>query len=315
MISFTTSVKDEICQKNFKNCCQKALLSAYSLINGKIINVNGINNEIIIHSFHSKTTRLIYRFLKNQYQDLKLVVIVDVLNKFVRPKVYNIHVNNKIDFIINDLMLQDEYLFIEKEVMHQHIIKAHCVRAYIAGIFLVVGSINSPSTPNYHLELQFHNDMLAKKIKRILLQTFKLSFKIIKRRNKTVLYLKKSNVISDFLKIIDCPQAVFAFEDKRISRELFNNINRFNNIDISNQQKILNAGDQQVAMISILKSKKLLQALSLKAQIISNLRLKNPEASLSELSELYYQETGIVITKSGVNHLIREIKKKYQETL
>lgn len=68
-------------------------------------------------------------------------------------------------------------------------------------------------------------------------------------------------------------------------------------------------------MISVLKDKKLFKALSLKAQIISNLRLKNPEASLSELGELYYQETGFVITKSGVNHLIREIKKKYQETL
>lgn len=315
MISFTTSVKDEICQKSFKNCCQKYLLSAYSLINGKITNSDKINNEIIIHSFHNKTTRLIYKFLKNQYKDVKLIVMVDVLNKFERPKVYNIRINNKIDFIINDLMLQDKYLFIEKEAMHQHIIKEHCIRAYIAGIFLVVGSINSPSTPNYHLELQFHNDMLAKKIKNILLQTFKLNFKTIKRRNKTVLYLKKSNVISDFLKIIDCPQAVFAFEDKRISRELFNNINRFNNIDISNQQKILNAGDQQVIMISVLKDKKLFKALSLKAQIISNLRLKNPEASLSELGELYYQETGFVITKSGVNHLIREIKKKYQETL
>ncbi|MBP1526679.1 MAG: DNA-binding protein WhiA [Spiroplasma ixodetis] len=315
MISFTTSVKDEICQKSFKNCCQKSLLSAYSLINGKITNSDKINNEIIIHSFHNKTTRLIYKFLKNQYKDVKLIVMVDVLNKFERPKVYNIRINNKIDFIINDLMLQDKYLFIEKEAMHQHIIKEHCIRAYIAGIFLVVGSINSPSTPNYHLELQFHNDMLAKKIKNILLQIFKLNFKTIKRRNKRVLYLKKSNVISDFLKIIDCPQAVFAFEDKRISRELFNNINRFNNIDISNQQKILNAGDQQVIMISVLKDKKLFKALSLKAQIISNLRLKNPEASLSELGELYYQETGFVITKSGVNHLIREIKKKYQETL
>lgn len=315
MVSFTTSVKDEICQKNFKNCCQKALLSAYSLINAKIITAQGVNNEIIIHSFHNKTIRLIYKFLKNQYKDLKLMIIVDVLNKFERPKVYNIHINNKINFIINDLMLQDECLFVEKEAVHQHIIKEHCVRAYIAGIFLVVGSINSPSTPNYHLELQFHSGMLAEKIKKILLQTFKLNFKIIKRRNKTVLYIKKSNVISDFLKIIDCPQAVFTFEDKRISRELFNNINRFNNIDISNQQKILNAGDQQVVMISILKTKKLFNALSLKAQIISNLRLKNPEASLSQLSELYFQETGVIITKSGVNHLIREIKKKYQETL
>ncbi|WP_342276125.1 DNA-binding protein WhiA [Spiroplasma endosymbiont of Nebria brevicollis] len=315
MVSFTTTVKDEICQKNFKPCCQKTLLSVYTLINGKIISQQCINSEIIVHSFHNRTTRLVYKFFKNQYPDISLKIIVDVLHKFERPKVYNIHINNNVDFIINDLMFLDKHLYIDKEKTQQHLVKDHCIRAYIAGIFLVVGSINSPSTSNYHLELQFSDDLLAKKIKKILLQNFKLTFKSIKRRNKTVLYLKKSNAISDFLKIIDCPQAVFAFEDKRISRELFNNINRFNNIDISNQQKSLNAANQQVEMINFLKDKKVFSELSLKTQTISNLRLQNPEVSLLELCDLYHEATGFVITKSGVNHLIREIKKKYQESL
>lgn len=315
MVSFTITVKDEICQKNFKPCCQKTLLSAYTLINGKIINQQSINSEIIVHTFHNPTARLVYKFFKNQYPDIILKIIVEILHKFERPKVYNIHINNKIDFIINDLMLLDKYLYIDKEKMQQHLVKEHCTRAYIAGIFLVVGSINSPSTSNYHLELQFSDGLLAKKIKKKLLQNFKLTFKSIKRRNKTVLYLKKSNAISDFLKIIDCPQAVFAFEDKRISRELFNNINRFNNIDISNQQKSLNAAYQQVEMVKFLKDKKIFSELSLKTQTISNLRLQNPEVSLLELCELYHETTGFIITKSGVNHLIREIKKKYQESL
>ncbi|WP_375318179.1 DNA-binding protein WhiA [Spiroplasma endosymbiont of Virgichneumon dumeticola] len=315
MVSFTTTVKDEICQKNFKPCCQKSLLSSYTLINGKIINQQGINSEIIVHSFHNRTTRLVYKFFKNQYPDISLKIIVDILHKFERPKVYNIHINNNVDFIINDLMFLEKHLYIDKEKNQQHLVKEHCTRAYIAGIFLVIGSINSPSTSNYHLELQFSDDLLAKKIKKILLQNFKLTFKSIKRRNKTVLYLKKSNAISDFLKIIDCPQAVFAFEDKRISRELFNNINRFNNIDISNQQKSLNAANQQVEMINFLKDKKVFSELSLKTQTISNLRVQNPEVSLLELCDLYQVATGSVITKSGVNHLIREIKKKYQESL
>lgn len=315
MVSFTTNVKNEICQKIFKNCCQKSLLSAYTCINGKIIISKTHSSELIVHSFNNRTIRLIYNFFKNQYEDLTLKIIVDVLNKFNRPKVYNIHISNKVDFITNDLMLQDQNLYIDKKPIPKHIIKEHCVRAYIAGIFLVTGSINSPITANYHLELQFQNEILAEKIKKILLQTFKLTFKTIKRRNKMVLYLKKSNEISDFLKIIDCPQAVFNFEDKRIYRELFNNINRFNNIDISNQQKILNAGLMQVTMITFLKSKDVFKTLSTKAQIISDLRLNHPEASLLELCDRYYEITGTVITKSGVNHLVREIKKKYQAVL
>jgi len=308
MASFTILVKDEICQKSFNDCCQKALLSAFTRVNGKII-VSEFEKEIIIHSFHNRTTRLIYQLFKNQYPNLKLKITVDVFQKFKKPKIYNIHITNEFDFLVKELKLLNKSLYINETILKQH-----CIRAYIAAIFLITGSINSPATANYHLELQFHDNDFAEELKKVLLQKFNFNFKLLIRRSKTVLYLKKSNSISDFLKLIDCSQAVFTFEDRRISRELFNNINRFNNIDISNQQKILNAGSQQVLMIKSLKKQQIFNELSLKCQILANIRLHNSDASLLELGSFYYEKTGETISKSGVNHLIREIKKKYQES-
>lgn len=304
MSSFTMMIKDEICQKSFLDCCQRSLLSAFISIN-KIRN-NSSENLITVASFHQPTINLIANLLENQFQtsNVSLKTI-----KHQKTKRYILEINDLTNEITDKLVLQENSIFVSK------IEKKHCIRAYIAGLFLASGSINSPTTSNYHLELQFDNIEFARAIQKMLSKHFKLNFKFIKRRNKFVLYLKKSNDISDFLKILDCPQGVFAFEDQRIAREVLNTINRFNNIDISNQQKAFNASLKQIAMINKIIELNGFNELSDKCQILANLRLANQDASLNELGEEFYQKTGEMITKSGVNHLMRELRKKYQELL
>lgn len=306
MSSFTMTIKEEICQKSFEDCCQRSLLSAFIKLNNLTNNISD-KRIIKVQSFHKQTINLITRLLKNQFPEINFKVVTI---KHKKTKDYLIEIFDLTNKIINELNLQENNLdFVSK------IIKKHCIRAFIAGVFLVSGSINSPSTSNYHLELQFDQFHCAKTIQKLLLKNFNLQFKIINRRSKFVLYLKKSNEISDFLKLLDCPQAVFQFEDQRITRELLNTINRFNNIDISNQQKTLNASLQQTEMINKIKELNSFNELSDKCQILADLRLNNQDASLSELGTLYYQKTGEMMTKSGVNHLMRELRKKYQEVL
>lgn len=303
MLSFTMMIKDEICQKSFADCCQKSLLSAF--ISSNKTSNSADENVINLTSFHKPTINLIANLLKNQFPEIKVKVKTIKYQKTNRYLIEGLNLTNK---IADELGLQtNSYDFANK------ITNKHCIRAYIAGIFLVSGSINSPKTSNYHLELQFDNNDFAKTIQKLLSKNFKLTFKLIQRRNKFVLYLKKSNDISDFLKLLDCPQAVFTFEEKRITRELFNTINRFNNIDISNQQKAFNASLKQIATINAVKELNGFNELSEKCQILANIRLANQDASLTELGEEFYQKTGEMITKSGVNHLMRELRKKYHE--
>ena len=66
---------------------------------------------------------------------------------------------------------------------------------------------------------------------------------------KYLLYLKKADDISNFLKVLDASNAVLQFENHRIQRDFRNSINRFNNIDISNQKKILLLSDKQIQQI------------------------------------------------------------------
>ena len=44
-------------------------------------------------------------------------------------------------------------------------------------------------------------------------------------------------------------------------------------------------------------------------------RLKYPEASLSELSEIMTLETGKSVSKSGLNHRFRKIKEMYDKLI
>lgn len=48
---------------------------------------------------------------------------------------------------------------------------------------------------------------------------------------------------------------------------------------------------------------------------VALLRIAYPDASLQDLSALLENESNIEISKSGVNHLFREIKKKYYENI
>ena len=70
-------------------------------------------------------------------------------------------------------------------------------RAYLAGAFLSCGSVNNPETSNYHLEMSFNEEEFAQFIAD-LINRFELNAKIIKRRNKYVVYLKSSEKIGDF---------------------------------------------------------------------------------------------------------------------
>lgn len=302
MSSFTMMIKDEICQKSFQDCCQKSLLSAFIRLN-YLTNNNQEQQKIKLYSFHEPTINLIFQLLNRQGLENYSQILT---TKYKKTKRYLIEVNH----LSNDFWLKS----IDFDILDRNV-KKHCLRAYIAGIFLGSGSINSPTTSNYHLELQFNSYHFAKIIQKLLLDNFNLDFKVIIRRKKFILYLKKSNDISEFLKLLDCPQAVFSFEDQRIKRELLNTINRFNNIDISNQQKTLIASLQQVKMITKIKELNQFNQLSNKCQSLADLRLENQDASLTELSIFYYEKTGEIITKSGVNHLMRELRKTYRELL
>ena len=139
---------------------------------------------------------------------------------------------------------------------------------------------------------------------------FHLNAKDIERRTKYVIYIKSAEKIADFLRIVGAPKSLMDFENERIDRDFANNINRWDNCVIANEMKSVRSGASQLADIEVIDSHNAWAELDEKAKIIANLRKENPDVSLAELADLYINQTGLSISKSGVNHQMKKIKEK-----
>jgi DNA-binding protein WhiA len=123
-----------------------------------------------------------------------------------------------------------------------------------------------------------------------------------------MVYIKESEKISDFLKVIKAFNGVMYFEDIRIYREKVNMNNRINNCEQANVEKSLASSNKQIADIDYIKSKDAYDLLDDKIKQVAEYRIKSPDSSLIELSEIISVETNNKITKSCVNHRLRKIK-------
>ena len=84
--------------------------------------------------------------------------------------------------------------------------------------------------------------------------------------------------------------------------------NRLNNCEQANVDKIIQTAFNQVKDINKIKNEfGNLDILDDKTRIIAEYRLKYPEASLQELSEIIGVETESKLSKSGVYHRMKKI--------
>ena len=88
-----------------------------------------------------------------------------------------------------------------------------------------------------------------------------------------------------------------------------NVINRLNNCEQANIERIIQTCNKQLEDIDKIEQKLGLDILDEKLLVAATYRKKYPETSLSELSEIISLETDTEITKSGLNHRFRKIKE------
>ena len=158
------------------------------------------------------------------------------------------------------------------------------------------------------MEFLYDNKFEAVFIQR-LLNEFELNAKILMREKKYMVYIKDSDDISDFLKLIGASQGVMYYENIRALKEQKNITNRLNNCEQANTDKILMSSNEQIKDINLIVEKLGEEFLDEKLLEAANYRCKYPESSLLELSEIMSMETGKNITKSGLNHRFRKIKE------
>lgn len=302
-MSFASEVKEEVARLEVDDATKKGQLSAILKLlstlnfssNGMFLSVRCKNAAII---------KMISQDLQSLY-DIRPALGAIKDNKLNKNNTYVINVEEKVREVLQDLDLWTESGLTDHPSM-KFLNNEKMIRAYLTGCFLATGSVNNPSKTNYHLEIVTAEESHARFIVR-LLQKFQIFARIAVRRSQYMVYIKASEQISDFLRLMQASNAVFTFEDVRIQRDFVNNLSRLNNCEIANEAKSLQAADRQFEAVMYLIESHNLEKLSQKDQEMALLRYENPEASLLELSGKYEERTGTVLSKSGVRHRFNRI--------
>lgn len=301
-VSFTSFVKEELVSNDYPSLARKkALLGAFIKINGVLsISTNGI--KLILKNESAKTMRFIYSLLNELFASDSHIEYETSKNKKLRYRLIINHAEN----ILKELKVD----FLEGKISRELVYNDDTISGYLAGAFLASGSINSPKTKNYHLEITVNNDNYAKWLAKMVMRyrNSDVNPKVIARRDKYVVYLKASASIADFLIMIGAASSCMEFENIRIDRDFVNNANRLTNLDTANMSKTLSSAERQIHDIKILMANGGLERLnSPKAIALAKLRLANESISMQELTEKLNEELHINVTRSNINHIFRKI--------
>ena len=315
-MSFTSEVKQELALKQYEGNDERAVLSALIQMTSSL-SISSRGMAIAAVTENAPVSRAIYKMIRSRYQ-VEIETSVRRRMNLNKNLIYGLKIYGPVTEILKDLGIYSVRGLLDRP-LQKIVSKDSCARAYLAGAFMADGSVNSPQTSGYHLEIKAGNEVHSEFLID-LLGRFDITARKIQRRGKWVVYLKSSEKISDFLRVVGAYQCLLEFENERISRDFMNNVQRLNNVDVANEVKSMKASRAQIEDILLLEEYDQLRYLDEKVREVALLRKENPETTLNELAEIYESKTGESVSKSGMKHrfvkihdLAEKVRKEHGE--
>ncbi len=306
-MSYASDVKKELTMLEVHPEHAKAELAALIRLNGELLHVGEMIN-ITIQTENASIARRVFSLIKELF-DVRAEISVRRRMKLKKNNVYFIRLDQQTERILKELEIY-EAIVDEVSLPDSIIENEQKIRSYLRGAFLARGSVNSPETNSYHLEIHSTNETSNYDTFKMM-EMFELNPRIHARKNGGFMtYLKEAEKIADFLGIVGANNALFLFEDIRIVRDMRNSVNRLVNSEQANMNKTIDAASKQIDAINLIDNEIGLDRLPEKTQEIAKLRIEYPEASLKELGDLVPSGA---ISKSAVNHRMRRIMKMAEE--
>ena len=300
-LSFSAAAKAEICRlQPAKHCC--ALAQCFGIL-------------LFCNSFSADSIRIITESREFAYTLPRLFKKAFNLDFDSFPSMAS---PGKLIFQITDpekiQTIMEQYGFHPNETLALHvnmpIVEEECCKAsFLRGAYLAGGSVTDPEK-GYHLELATTHQSVAAESFLLLSEALGFDPKKAKRGGGQVLYVKQSEQISDFLTYLGAPVAAMGIMETRLEKELNNKVNRRCNCDDANTSKVVEAAQEQLAAIRILKEAQLLEHLPEKIKQAAVARENNPSASLSDLAAMMEPP----ITKPAMNNRMKKLVQMAKET-
>lgn len=176
-----------------------------------------------------------------------------------------------------------------------------CAKAFFIGIFIKNGTVSDPAK-EYQLEFVLSDEDKAAKLLATLYRNGFI-FKISQRRKSFVVYTRNSETIEDFLATIGAQSTCLELMSNKVVKDIRNRVNRIRNCETANIAKAAKASNEHIEAIEKLMSDGKYDLLSDDLKYIAELKLENPELSLSELAAICDPP----MTKSSLNRRLKKL--------
>lgn len=184
-----------------------------------------------------------------------------------------------------------------------------CKNAFLRGVFLGCAKINDPQK-GYSLEFTFEDKKLREFIY-LLLAEKGYEPKRAQRGNYYILYYRQSESIEDILMSVGAVKGAFELMNTKIEKQVKNDINRTNNCDVANLKKQADAALEQLRIVKELEKNGRLALLPAELKTVANLRLNNPDMSLTEIGK----KCDPPVSKSSIQRRFVKIQEYIKEPI
>ncbi len=299
-VSFSAAAKAEICRYiPSKKCC--ALAECF----GILLYCNTFTSETIrIVTESSEFGSLVQKLFRKAF-GFGFDIVPD--DTTVGKKIFQITDPTKMDAVMS------AFGFAANKTLAVHvnlpILEDDCCRAaFLRGAFLAGGSVTDPAK-GYHLEITTTHQSVARETYTLMEEILQFYPKVTERSGNAVLYLKQSERISDLLAYLGASVAAMAIMEARLEKEMSNKVNRRCNCDDANISKVIDAAQEQLTAIRILRQHGQFEMLPDKLQQAAIARENNPESALAELAA----QMEPPISKPAMNHRLQRLVRLAQE--
>ncbi|MHB8572174.1 MAG: DNA-binding protein WhiA [Candidatus Dormibacteria bacterium] len=177
-------------------------------------------------------------------------------------------------------------------------VRVCCQKSFLRGVMVVRGYLGEPPA-RCHLEAPLGED--AAPLVQALLRRWEVPAGTVRRRGRSVVYVKGAQHVSTCLGLVGASRALLALEGLMVFREVRNDVNRRLNFETANLRRGVESALVQADAVRRLEASGRLAQLPPALRQAAELRLRHPRAGLTELAR------GSGLGKSALNHRLRRL--------
>ena len=313
-MSFASETKNELARiEPEKKCCMLAEISGFLRVAGSIGLVGFGKFKIIITTDNPAVARH-YKKLIQDYFGIETKLEIGegkAVGKSRSSKKFSysitIDADNRSEQILREtgiLLVREGNNYISDGIYSGIVRTKCCKKAYLRGVFMGAGTMSDPEK-GYDLEFVLETATMAADLKKLINSFVDLSCKVTERRGKHVVYMKKADYISDMLAIMGASSQVFSMEETRIKKEMVGSARRMSNCDSANMDRSIEASMKHIEAIKKIQETKGLASLPETLREAAELRLENPDVSLTALGEMCEPS----VKKAAISKRLKKIEE------